>query len=110
MPKAPAVRSQPQPSPPAERPRPVFEVRFGRIRASVWKNRHPEQGDWFSVSITRLYKDGKGQWTAGTSFGRDDLLLVAKVADRAHDWICAQQQAAQVAAREDGVPDESAPY
>jgi hypothetical protein len=109
MAKAQAVRSQPQASAPAERPKPVFEVRFGRIRASVWKNHHPDQGDWFSVQITRLYKDDKG-WKAATSFGRDDLLVVAKVADKAHDWICAQQQASQVAAREDGAPDESAPY
>jgi len=33
-----------------------------------------------------VYKDGE-EWKQSDSFGRDDLPLVAKVADMAHTWI-----------------------
>lgn len=70
-----------------ERRRPAHEVRLGRIKATVWANHHPEQGTWYSVSIQRRFKDGQGQWQSATSYGRDDLPLVAKVAEIAHTWI-----------------------
>jgi len=38
------------------------------------------------VTVSRLYKDGD-DWKDSTSFGRDDLPLVAKVADQAHSYI-----------------------
>ena len=68
--------------------KPVHEVRLGLIKAAIWAN-DTEQGVRHNVSITRLYKDGD-DWKSTTSFGRDDLLLVAKVADLAHTWICSQ--------------------
>jgi hypothetical protein len=37
----------------------------------------------------RIYKDGN-DWKTTDSFGRDDLPLVAKVADLAHTWIFQQ--------------------
>jgi hypothetical protein len=40
------------------------------------------------VTITRLYKpDGEASWRTSTAFNRDDLPLVAKVADLAHTYI-----------------------
>ena len=68
--------------------KPVHEVRLGLIKAAIWAN-DTEQGVRHNVSITRLYKEGD-EWKSTTSFGRDDLLLVAKVADMAHTWICTQ--------------------
>ncbi len=45
--------------------------------------------DYFGAP--RLYKDKEqDQWASTSSFGRDDLLLVAKVADTAHTWIFEQ--------------------
>lgn len=38
------------------------------------------------MTFSRIYKDGD-QWKDTTSFGRDDLPLVATVADLAHYWI-----------------------
>lgn len=68
--------------------RPVHEIRMGKIRAAVWK--HPmENGVRYSVSIKRIYKTEKG-WESTASFGRDDLPLVAKVADMMHTWIYEQ--------------------
>ena len=70
--------------------KPIHEVRLGAIKAAVWKN-ETENGVRFNVTLTRLYKDGE-QWKSTDSFGRDDLLLLAKVADETHSWICQQTQ------------------
>lgn len=72
------------------RSRPVHELRLGAIRASVWQN-DTAVGIRHNVTFSRLYKDGE-QWKSTESFGRDDLLLLAKVADQAHTWILAQGQ------------------
>ena len=68
-----------------ESQRPVHEIRLGRIKATIWEN-ETENGWWCNVNLTRLYRDGD-QWKDSAGFGRDDLPLVAKVADLAHSWI-----------------------
>ena len=70
--------------------KPIHEVRLGHIKAAVWKN-ETEAGVRYNVTFSRLYKDGD-QWKSTESFGRDDLLLLAKVADQTHSWICSQNQ------------------
>lgn len=67
---------------------PVHEVRLGRIKAAVWEN-STEDGVRHNVTFSRIYKDGD-KWQDSTSFGRDDLPLLMKVADHAHDWIFGQ--------------------
>jgi len=69
--------------------KPVHTVKIGAIKAAVWENQ-TEHGTRHSVTLSRLYKEGE-EWKQSTSFHRDDLLVVAKVADIAHDWICANQ-------------------
>ena len=73
---------------PAEEPRrPIQEFRLGRIKAAVWAN-ETQLGTRYSVTITRLFKvDGETSWRTSTAFNRDDLPLVAKVADLAHTYI-----------------------
>jgi hypothetical protein len=71
--------------------RPVHELRLGRIRAAVWEN-STQNGTRHNVTVSRLYKDGD-DWKDSTSFGRDDLPLLAKVADLAHSWIFEQSGA-----------------
>ena len=68
--------------------KPAHEIRFGRVKATIWEN-ETEQGTRHNVTVSRLYKDGD-QWKQSASFGRDDLPLVAKVADLAHSWIFEQ--------------------
>jgi hypothetical protein len=65
--------------------KPVHEIRLGRIKAAIWAN-ETDNGTRHNVTITRLYKDGD-DWKTSTSFGREELPLVAKVADMAHSWI-----------------------
>jgi hypothetical protein len=70
--------------------KPINEIRLGAIKAAIWEN-ETANGTRFNVTISRLYKDGDA-WKRADSFGRDDLLLVAKVADQAHSWIVAQNR------------------
>ena len=76
-----------------DKKRPVHEVRVGRIRAAIWEN-ETEKGVRHNLTISRLYKDGD-HWKDTTSFGRDDLLLIGKVADQAHSWIYDQGNGSQ---------------
>ena len=74
--------------------RPVDKVRFGRIQASVWENAS-EKGPYYTVSFERRYTDAEGNWRNSQSFNADDLLLLAKAADKAHDAILAIKREAQ---------------
>lgn len=64
---------------------PAHEVRFGLIKATVWR-KEGKAGTRHNVKLVRLFKDGDS-WRESTLFGRDDLPLVAKVADQCHTWI-----------------------
>ena len=71
-------------------PKPVAEVRIGRVKAAIWPN-ETEGRTRHNVTFSRLYKDGD-QWKSTQSFSRNDLLLLAKVADQAHSRIFELQQ------------------
>jgi hypothetical protein len=73
--------------------KPVHEVRLGRIKAAIWEN-ETQTGIRHNVTLQRIYRDGE-QWKTSDSFGREDLPLVAKVADQAHTWIFQNGQHAQ---------------
>ena len=66
-------------------PKPISEVRIGRVKAAIWPN-ETEGRTRHNVTFSRLYKDGD-QWKSTQSFGRNDLLLLAKVVDQAHSRI-----------------------
>ena len=70
--------------------KPAAELRIGAVKATVCENeiggitRH-------NITFSRLYKDGD-QWKTTQTFGRNDLLVLAKVADQAHSRIFEIQQ------------------
>jgi hypothetical protein len=68
--------------------KPVHEIRMGKVKAAIWRN-ETEVGTRYSVLLSRIYKTDDG-WESSSSFGRDELPLVAKVADMAHTWIYQQ--------------------
>ena len=74
--------------------RPACTIRYGAVRAAIWRN-VVDNGNasrpMYSVTFSRSYKDGENNWKNGTSFGLDDLLILAKVADEAHSWIARQK-------------------
>jgi hypothetical protein len=65
-------------------------IKAGRgIRAKLWKNSN-KNGEWFNVTVTRVYKDDDGEFQDSDSFSRDDLLQVAYVTQKAFDYIINQ--------------------
>ena len=65
--------------------KPVAKLRLGRLSAAIWKN-DTDKGALFNVSFQRTYKEGD-EFKNSQSFGRDDLLVLAKLADQAHTKI-----------------------
>ncbi len=68
-----------------EKNRPAHEIRIGAVKAVIWAN-PTDSGVFYNVNLSRIYKDGD-DWKTTDGFRRDDLPLVAKLADRAFDWI-----------------------
>ncbi|MBW0159707.1 hypothetical protein [Sedimentimonas flavescens] len=61
---------------------PAFKFKIGLITATIWEN-----DGFYSVDISRSYKTGEGDWKSTSSYGHNDLLNVAKCAERAENWI-----------------------
>ena len=71
----------------ADKVKPVHEIRMGKVKAAVWANEIEGGAIRHNVTFSRIYKDNDNQWQTSSSFGRDELPLLAKVADLAHTWI-----------------------
>ena len=89
-----------------EKKQPVHRVRYGRISAAIWENQ-TEKGVRHNVTVTRSYKPENEDWKDSNSFGREDLLLVAKVVNEAHSWIFQNGSSNSAESNGDG---EDAPY
>ena len=59
---------------------------MGHIKAAIWENTVSDIVR-YNVTFSWIYKD-QDEWKSSDTFGRDDLLVLAKVADQAHTWIC----------------------
>jgi len=62
---------------------PVAKVSIGLQTASIWKN-ESEGRAFYNVTFDRRYRNGNGEWKSTDSYGGDDLLALAKLADLAH--------------------------
>lgn len=65
---------------------PLFKTKIGLVKGSVWLN-----DSYYSVTILRSYKDAEGNWHDTGSYGHDDLLNVAKVAERCETFIAGKR-------------------
>jgi hypothetical protein len=63
---------------------PVEKVTLFPVEAAIWKNTSRGGEPFYSVTFERKYRDQETRWKSTASFGADDLLLLAKVADLAH--------------------------
>jgi hypothetical protein len=91
----PQPKASPRNSSPAAN-RPAQTIRYGAVRAAIWRN-IVDNGNasrpMYCVTFSRSFKDAQNNWKETGSFGFDDLLLLAKVADEAHSWIAKQRSA-----------------
>ena len=76
-----------------EKQRPTHEIRMGAVKASIWENASNSGGSFLTASFHTLYRDQDGNWRSSSSFGRDDLLLLAKVANEVHSYMVLQTTA-----------------
>lgn len=91
--------------------RPVHTVRYGLIKAAVWRNIVDMGGSsrpMYNVTLTRSYRDGEDNWKDTTSLGQEDLLVAAKALNEAHSFIAEQlARDAEEARREERRPEQS---
>jgi hypothetical protein len=66
---------------------PLQTLRLGRIKAAIWEN-SAEERTFYNVRFTRTYLDDEKKFRDSDSFSRDDLLMLSKLADRVHTFIC----------------------
>lgn len=67
-----------------------IRIKAGRgVIAKLWRNSN-QNGEWYNVTITRVYTDEEGEFHDSDSFSRDDLLQVAYAATKAFDFIISQ--------------------
>ena len=90
----------------AKKPKPVADIRVGFVHGAIWANQ-TDRGVRYNVTFARLYKAEDDGWRNTASFGRDDLLVLAKVADRAHDRIFELQAAAKAKEAPEAVSEEN---
>lgn len=63
---------------------PKETLRDGRLKAAIRKN-EGEKGAFFSVTLTRTYKEDAGNFHDSDSFSGSELLRIARLATRAYD-------------------------
>ena len=67
--------------------KPAARVTLYPVSAAIWRNENGKGEAFYSVTFERSYKDDAGNWQGSSSFNLSELLLLAKVADRAHSEI-----------------------
>lgn len=64
---------------------PLKTFRIGSVKAAIWKN-EAEGRSFYSTKIIRTYRDGE-EWKETNIYSHDDLMNVAKLAERAEAYI-----------------------
>ena len=72
---------------------PAKTIPLTNLKAAIWRNAN-EKGPKFSVTFERIYKDVE-EWKSSHSYTRDDLLVLAKLADWAFTWIATEGRNAE---------------
>lgn len=97
-----------------EKPQPVHRIRMRNVSCAIWRN-EGAHGPWYTTTMSRSYRDEKGDWHTSQNFSAIDLLILAEVARAAFAWVVMTSQAytAPIAAMEraaDPVADNDIPF
>ena len=57
------------------------------VKAAIWENKAGDRAPATTSPSRSATATSEGQWKTTHSYGRNDLLVLAKVADRAHSRI-----------------------
>jgi hypothetical protein len=72
------------------RTKPVHKIFDGNIRAAIWANKTKQGATLYSATFSRSYKIGEKEFGDSASFGKRDLLTLAKLIDAVHSWMASQ--------------------
>jgi hypothetical protein len=75
--------------------KPAHKIRSGAIEVAIWA-KSGEKGAFYSVTMSRSYKQGD-EWKQADSFSGDDVLVLSKLLDMAATWIFSQPAKQQAA-------------
>jgi hypothetical protein len=67
--------------------KPPHEIWRGAIRAAIYTNEASDGSRWYSLVVTRRYKDKQGLWQDTHSFKVQHLSVLAQVINEAHRWM-----------------------
>src|SRR3954449_12951221 len=73
---------------------PEHKVHYERADVAIWK-REAEGRMWYSLSVTRSYKDQDGRWQRTSSLDEEDILPAARALEDAYTWIQKERQKAR---------------
>lgn len=71
--------------------KPIHRLRIGNIGAAIFENKTQDGKTFYNAQFDRSYREGE-TWKHTQSYGRDDMLILAKLADQVHSWIVEKQQ------------------
>ncbi|CAN0597569.1 unnamed protein product, partial [Laminaria digitata] len=66
---------------------PIDQIRMGNLSVAIWRNLDAQENPFYICTFSRSYTDSEGNWQEACSFGRGDLLRLAKLADQAHSRV-----------------------
>ena len=66
---------------------PVSRIFLGPVEVAIWQNAGDNNQPYYRATFGRRYRDNDGNPQSTKSYGRDDLLVLAKAADMAHTRI-----------------------
>jgi hypothetical protein len=67
--------------------KPAHVIQARNLKVTIWRNQDEKRGDWFSVVLSRTYKDNEGKSHTAQTLGRDDLLAGAELLRQAWLWV-----------------------
>ena len=80
----------------SDKAKPAHKIRHRGLAVTIWKNAG-DNGPWFSVTPSRVYKQGD-EWREANSYDTEEVLVLAQLLEEAHQWIRAADQAERQAA------------
>lgn len=66
--------------------RPAIKFTDGTLSATIWKHTDKNGRTYYPVNLTRRYKDDQGNWKDTDRYLGDELLRMARLAEKAYDY------------------------
>ena len=71
--------------------KPVHTIRFGDVRASIWKS-DGSSDSTFTLTVDRQWREASGDWKEGHTFRPTDLRHLSRAVIDSTQWIEWQQK------------------